>query len=158
MRSSSLVLVGLNPSQAKVATQAARAEFPGGVLSEASSLDQALRAETGAVPSILVLGEPADGDVTRALQARDSAGLPRWAVVVVQNGRPTPDAEAVASEDWTPSLAGRVLRSAAASNRLQREIASLRGDLLTFGLRIAHDLRTPLGGVAVSAETLKDAL
>jgi signal transduction histidine kinase len=141
-----------------VATEAARAEFPGGGPSEVSSLDQALRSETGAAPSVLVLGEPTDADVARALQARDGAGLPRWAVVLVRSGSPNPEAEAVASEDWTPSVAGRVLRWAAASNRLQREIASLRGDLLTFGLRIAHDLRTPLGGVAVSAETLKDAL
>jgi K+-sensing histidine kinase KdpD len=55
-------------------------------------------------------------------------------------------------------VVGRVLRLSAASCRLRREVAALRGDLLTFGLRIAHDLRTPLGGIAVTAETLKDAL
>jgi signal transduction histidine kinase len=34
----------------------------------------------------------------------------------------------------------------------------LRGDLLTFGTRIAHDLRTPLGGVLTTTEMLREVL
>jgi signal transduction histidine kinase len=40
--------------------------------------------------------------------------------------------------------------------KLQEENARLRGDLLTVATRIAHDLRTPLGGIISVAEALKE--
>jgi signal transduction histidine kinase len=40
---------------------------------------------------------------------------------------------------------------------LQRENSRLRGDLLTIGRRVAHDLRTPLGSILISIELLKEA-
>jgi signal transduction histidine kinase len=40
--------------------------------------------------------------------------------------------------------------------RLERENARLRGDLLTLGRRVSHDLRTPLGAISVSLELLKE--
>ena len=43
-------------------------------------------------------------------------------------------------------------------SELGREIARLRGDLLTIGSRVAHDLRTPLGGVVSTGEMLKEVL
>lgn len=39
-----------------------------------------------------------------------------------------------------------------------REIARLRGDLLTIGKRVNHDLRTPLGGMVTTGEILKEIL
>lgn len=44
----------------------------------------------------------------------------------------------------------------AAMDELLKENARLRGDLLTIAHRIIHDLRTPLGGINVTAELLKD--
>jgi signal transduction histidine kinase len=41
---------------------------------------------------------------------------------------------------------------------LERENARLRGDLLTIGSRISHDLRTPLGGIMTSTEILREIL
>jgi signal transduction histidine kinase len=41
---------------------------------------------------------------------------------------------------------------------LARENARLRGDLLTVGGRISHDLRTPLGGLINVAELLREIL
>jgi signal transduction histidine kinase len=38
------------------------------------------------------------------------------------------------------------------------ENSRLRGDLLTIGSRVSHDLRTPLGGILNSAELLKEIL
>lgn len=42
--------------------------------------------------------------------------------------------------------------------KLAAENARLRGDLLTIAHRIAHDLRTPLGGVISSGEVLKEMI
>lgn len=41
---------------------------------------------------------------------------------------------------------------------LEQENVRLRGDLLTLSKRISHDLRTPLGGIAITAEALKEVL
>jgi signal transduction histidine kinase len=42
--------------------------------------------------------------------------------------------------------------------KLRQENARLRGDLLTIGRRISHDLRTPLGGISISIELIKQIL
>jgi len=42
------------------------------------------------------------------------------------------------------------------ADRLSRENARLRGDLLTFGNRISHDLRTPLGSILNTTELLRE--
>jgi signal transduction histidine kinase len=153
-----LLLVGLNPRQLGVATEAARTEFAAAQTIELPDLAAALESGPSAGNSLLVLAEPSDVDVSKATRAQDPDGLPRWGVVLIRSGSSDPEAEAVAADDWAPSLAGRVFRCCDARQRARREVASLRGDLLTVGLRIALDLRTPLGGIAVCAETLKDAL
>jgi K+-sensing histidine kinase KdpD len=66
--------------------------------------------------------------------------------------------ESVSFEEWKPAIVSRVLRSAWEKHLLRQENARLRGDLLTFGSRIAHDLRTPLGGVLTTTEMLREVL
>src|ERR1700722_10839774 len=46
----------------------------------------------------------------------------------------------------------------AVHDKLSRENARLRGDLLTIARRITHDLRTPLGGIIATGEMLKEIL
>jgi K+-sensing histidine kinase KdpD len=43
-------------------------------------------------------------------------------------------------------------------DRLVRENARLRGDLLTVATRISHDLRAPLGGITSTGEILREIL
>lgn len=158
MPKSSLLLVGLAPRQVKVATEAARSELSHCRVSELANLDDALHLDSVGSVCLLVLGEPSDAEVARATPARDPSGLPRWTIVAVRDSNSGSEVEAVPAAEWTPANVRRVFRTCATLHQLRREIGSLRGDLLTYGLRIAHDLRTPLGGIAVSAETLKDAL
>lgn len=45
-----------------------------------------------------------------------------------------------------------------ALEKLLRENARLRGDLLTIGNRVSHDLRTPLGSILNTAELVREIL
>ena len=49
-------------------------------------------------------------------------------------------------------------KSESDQDRLVRENARLRGDLLTISTRVNHDLRTPLGGMVSTGEILKEIL
>src|SRR5438105_2045076 len=42
--------------------------------------------------------------------------------------------------------------------KLLRENATLRGDLLTIGNRVSHDLRTPLGSILNTAELIREIM
>jgi signal transduction histidine kinase len=158
MRAYPLLLVGTDPLFSSVAEEAARIAFPSVSVTTLPSLEDALTGKEETGPAMLVLRDPAVSDVSRAAQAVDSAGLPRWAVVLFREGSPEPDAESIAPGDWNAPVVARVFRSCAALHRLRRENAALRGDLLTVGLRIAHDLRTPLGCISVASQALKAAL
>ena len=48
--------------------------------------------------------------------------------------------------------------SVSEQDRLVRENARLRGDLLTIATRISHDLRAPLGGITSTGEILREIL
>ena len=50
------------------------------------------------------------------------------------------------------------MKKESGQEKLSRENARLRGDLLTVARRISHDLRTPLGGIVVASEMLKEIL
>ncbi len=158
MKTDSLILVGTDPRFIAVATEAARMAFPGAPVTALPSLDEALKGEQPAGLAVLVLSEPTDADVARAARALDPAGLARWAVVLLRASSPEPGIEFVAPGDWNAPRAERAFRSSTELHRLRRENAALRGDLLTIGLRVVHDLRTPLGCIAVATEALKDFL
>ena len=49
-------------------------------------------------------------------------------------------------------------KSISEHDRLVHENVRLRGDLLTIGSRISHDLRTPLGGILSTGELLREIL
>jgi len=109
----------------------------------------------------LLLSNPDVETLTKAQQAVDAGGLPRWAIVIF--GAPpaiagAESAEVVPREEWQAGLVERVLRSVLAQHRLRRENARLRGDMGTFGFRVAHDLRTPLGGIVTTTEMLRELL
>lgn len=94
---------------------------------------------------VLVLCDPANAELVAARATLDNDGAPRWAVAICGAGD---------SED----AVARLLTSAMTERELRRENARLRGDLATIGFRVAHDLRTPLGGVLTTAEMLREVL
>ncbi len=109
---------------------------------------------------LVVLCDPEPEFASRVRSAMDEAGLPRWPVVVCSSasGNAPAQHETVARPLWEPAALAHVFFSAIAGHRLARENARLRGELLTFGSRFAHDLRTPLGAVMTTTEMLREVL
>lgn len=128
-----------------------------------TTLDEAMSAGSFQPASdVIALQDPNSETLAAARGALDAASLPRWAVVVFQGSG---DAAAqgippwrLSRTDWTAPTVARTLVAAVTLHRAEREIAQLRGDLLTFGHRVAHDLRTPLGGMFTTTEMLREVL
>lgn len=157
---SPILRLGNDPDFAAVAAQAAQLAFPGVAVQAIASLDEAPPAGDRG-EELLLLSNPDVATLTKAQQAVDAGGLPRWAIVIF--GTPpaiagAESAEVVSRDEWQAGLVERVLRSVLAQHRLRRENARLRGDMGTFGFRVAHDLRTPLGGIVTTTEMLREIL
>lgn len=150
--------IGGDASLTGLLEPAAREVCPQSEVRRSGDLAEAV-ASAHEMPAALVLCDPPADLVARARGAVDAAGLPRWAVVVA--GRAPPGmvaADTLPRSDWSVAALARALRGAWTELQLRRENARLRGDLATFGHRIAHDLRTPLGGVLTTTEMLREIL
>jgi signal transduction histidine kinase len=152
-----LLIDGNRAPFADVIDEAMRLSFPGSASAHAASLDEALKAPCSELPEILVMPEAAGALVSQAVQALDDQRLPRWAVVVIGTRSETPLAEQLNPSDLTTALAARVLRTSLALHLLRRDKARLEGDMLSVGIRITHDLRTPIGGILSATDALSEA-
>ncbi|HEY4989847.1 MAG TPA: HAMP domain-containing sensor histidine kinase [Opitutaceae bacterium] len=155
MKTSVLLVTGRNPRFVAEATAAARAAFPGGSILEVDSVGDALATEGGTQPEILVLASADEATAREAVDAVDGQKLPRWAVVAGGEFGSLPFAEVVTESEWNASVLARSLKSAVALHLLRRDVARLKGDLLSVGIRVAHDLRTPIGGIMAAAEVIE---
>jgi signal transduction histidine kinase len=107
---------------------------------------------------LLILMEPHERDIAHALRVTEAADIvPRPVVAVSSDHAPLVGVEII-RPDFSLLWAAHVLRQAMTVYELQRENARLRGDMLTVGTRLSHDLRTPLGGINITADLLKEVL
>ncbi|HEY1791653.1 MAG TPA: ATP-binding protein [Opitutaceae bacterium] len=105
---------------------------------------------------LIALDAPSEGELRSAAEALDALSLPRWAVVA---RGPVPGAaqgELVAAPEWKDEPLARIFGLCLERHLLSRECAQFRGDLLSLGTRVAHDMRTPLGGIVVSCESVSE--
>lgn len=130
-----------------------------------ATLDEASAASRGRDDDAIVAVSDESLDTIKAARnALDPASLPRWAVIVFQDTQVTSPLTPengiwrLRREEWTVPVVARTLAAATALHRAEREIAQFRGDLLTFGHRVSHDLRTPLGGMFTTTEMLREVL
>ncbi len=157
MRLLRIYLVRTSSSSRPVALSAAREAFPGAVVVEVGSVEDIRLDEGARGPELVVLTEPDSASAALAIQAVDSDGSPRWAVVIL--GRDMGEfAETVTPDHWNPALVARVFRSAVQQHQLMCENLRLRGDLRTIARRITHDLYTPVGCIYTSAHVLEAVL
>ncbi len=157
---SPILRLGNDSDFAAVSAQAAQLAFPGVAVQTIMSLDDVPPAGDRG-EELLLLSNPDAVTLAKAQQALDAGGLPRWAIAIF--GAPpaiagAESAEVVPREEWRAEVLERVFRSVLAQHRLRRENARLRGDMGTFGFRVAHDLRTPLGGIVTTTEMLREIL
>jgi K+-sensing histidine kinase KdpD len=158
MKISTLLIAGGNKRFVAQAIEAAHAAFPGTAVTSVDSLKAAQETEASPSPELLVIAEADEAKIREAVQAVDGSKLPRWAVVAMGGSGPMPFAEVVTEAEWSLPLLTRVFRTAVAMHLLHRERERLRGDLLSIGIRISHDLRTPVGGIFSATEVLDMSL
>jgi signal transduction histidine kinase len=157
MRSPRIFLVRTSQATRAVALAAARQAFPEGRTTEVGAMDDIGPDRGARSPALVVLTEPDPAATAQAIQALDSDGFPRWAVVIL--GKDMGEfAETVPPENWSPPLVARVFRAAMQQHQLVCENLRLRGDLRTIARRISHDLYTPVGCIYTSAHVLEAVL
>ncbi len=156
-RSIRFTLIGPRGNTRTVVQDALRLEFPGAVVMDASSIQDAMLQNSFGV-EVLVLARPTGSDAATAAGATDEIGLPRWALVILGEDLSGQPFAAIPPEQWdAPSLA-RVFHTAVVQHHLARENARLRGDLLSLSRRLFHDLRTPAGCILTTSELVKETL
>ncbi|MEO7597802.1 MAG: HAMP domain-containing sensor histidine kinase [Opitutus sp.] len=148
------------PDYNAVTTAAVRSVFANTAIvdrSEAAALPRAHYTQTGG--ALLIACDLAPDTLAELRKASDASDLPRWAIILLRTSPIAAlDPDPVDRADWNEPLIARVVRSSWQHLELVRAHARLRGNLATFGTRIAHDLRTPLGGVLTTAEMLREIL
>lgn len=155
----SILRVGADPTFATVVAQAAWLVSPQATVVDHPDLSAALAGEPTAAPQLLALCDPEPAALVRARTATDADGLPRWAVVVFGTVASFPGAEPpLVRAEWHAAQVAHAFWSALAQHRLRRENAQLRGEVAAFGVRVSHDLRTPLGAVLTTAEMVREVL
>lgn len=77
---------------------------------------------------------------------------------VVRLGGADEHGDSIPAGEWNAPLLARVLRSSIREHALAKDLVRARGDLLTVGRRVVHDLRTPLGGILTSVEVLREIM
>jgi signal transduction histidine kinase len=151
-----LLIAGKNERITAMATEALGSAFPGSELERLSTLKEALKTQPARVPEMIVIEAASADQIAEATQARDEQNLPRWAVVASGSAAPGPSAEVIPDSEWSPGHLARVFRTSIALHQLRRDKERLLGDLLSVGVRVTHDLRTPLGGIFSATEALED--
>jgi K+-sensing histidine kinase KdpD len=153
-----VALVGCTPELGKAVAKAIGHEFKGAEIIPAKDIIEALMRRPMTASEVVVLCRPKPEDVSNALDAVDPMGLPRWAIVLVGTNPVSNWVETLSVDELTASLVARAFRSAIEQKNLRREIARAKGDKLTIGSRVSHDIRTELAGIRSNAELMRDNL
>lgn len=156
----SLLSLGLKANARAVAAEAAALAFPGSIITDVVTIEEALRSKPTGGSEILLIGEVDQPSLDLASAALDSSELKRWAIVGFgASGAPNSAfAAVIAEENWQPHWVSQIFKMAVRSHELERDNARLRGDLSTVGRRISHDMRSPLSGIYTSCEAINEIL
>lgn len=152
------VMIGDSPDFRRAVVAGIGHLFPAARVERAGSLEEAVKLAQGAEDVVVAWLNPGEADVVASGNVVDAVGLPRWALVVFGDVAVPDDVVTVTRADENPPTVARAVRLARAMHRLRCENVRCRGDLAAIGTRVAHDLRSPLGGVLTTVEVLKEVL
>jgi signal transduction histidine kinase len=152
------MMMGNAPEFRTIASAGVELAYSGAVVKSVDSITDAAAATGDRGDVVLALLRPARGDITAAAAAVDRFGLPRWGVVVFGDVEVPDEVVCISRGDEAPSHVAHSFRLAATMQRWRRESARSRGDLAAIGTRVAHDLRSPLGGLLTTVEVLKEVI
>lgn len=158
MKVAACLLVGLDAHSRAIARSAAHSVFPQTALLDLNTLEEAFKYDAALGGELLVLANPDNDSIARAVEATDATGLRRWAIVVLGGVAADKGVETVSLQERGEHLLARAFRSAVQQHQLIRANQRNQGDLRTLAYRISHDLRTPLSGVLSAGEALKEVL
>lgn len=157
----SILQLGRHSELDPVIAEAGRIAFGTAEVTQLSSLSDAGSLSVTSGQALLAIIDADAASVTAACAALEPDRLPCWAVVSftssATNATPAP-VETLGREDWNARTVARVFSLAAQNHMLRRANAQLRESFATFGHRVAHDLRSPLGGVLTTTEMLREVL
>jgi signal transduction histidine kinase len=125
-----------------------------------SDVPAAIAATPSHSQQLIALCDPSEATLAEAVGARDNSLLPRWAVLVFGSSpaQPTEPTFLGTREFWTAPVVAQLVRHALANLALRRENARLQNEFASYGQRVSHDLRTPLGGVLTTTEMMREIL
>jgi signal transduction histidine kinase len=155
MKTTPVLLVGLDNVAQAIAGKAVRAAFPAASVTAVGSLAEAVQAGAPGGADLVILGVGSESEAGKALALLDEQGLPRWAVAVLGSKADSEAGYAVLPESAATEVMAEILRHELKLQGLRRENARLRGDLHTVASRVNHDLRTPLSPIYTSCEVLR---
>lgn len=150
MNHSLLLIKGKNEPFTALATDAMERAFPGSKAKHIDSVEEAASTPKSGGAEIVVLLDPNGEEASRLEGILDERKLPRWAVIRCEGFQ--------SIGNWTQGIAPYLLYEAWSAHLLKRENATLRGNIRALGVRVAHDMRTPLGSILSAAETLKEEI
>lgn len=151
--------LGLASDACALASESARANWRRADVLEFGSLDE-LEAHPWRGESELVLlgpGVPAE-ERSRAAAVSGADGLPRWPVLVWDDGISTEGLWFVPGALQSVAGLSYVMRAAVTHHATVRECRRAHGDLWTIARRISHEIRSPIGCILTSADVIREEM
>ena len=155
-----ILAVGLTPELCALAADGARTHWRHTELLEFRSLDEIEDHPRHAAESAaLVLGPGVpEAERTNAVAALGPDSLPRWPVIVFEDGPAVNGLWHVpAALETVPGIAF-VLQAAVAHHAVVRDCRRAQGDLWTIARRISHEIRSPIGCILTSADVIREEM
>ena len=150
-----VLIIGIRDDLRATLEAAARRAFPEAKRLALADVPEAQSASPAGETAMLLI-EPSATALKEARASLDAAGLPRWPVLALAATAQEAEEDVLLADEWEIPQIARALEAAVEKHALRRELARLKGDLLTVARRVNHDLRSSLNGVMTASEVIKE--